>query len=267
MLRKTAWKRVPNSWGSKMNWAFTGWLKVNPGNSEQFFRRWAKNTRWLINMQNRGQIWRKTTLEVTESQNSQFVLNTKFKRQPVKLSEDGCNILVLSLFSDETGGTVLNSLKTVYLIKSDTSQCWITKIKTRGNNRINKTSSRFFSQGRMEPIRLKDKYEERHTSLMWSDIDNVWSILTPKYLTDFWSEMSVSRILMASQSNCSTREAVPTIKTSVLSALSMSLLRSIQHEIALIHSWMDNLAHSKSSTNQLLDNSVSSAYLWNEQLC
>ena len=86
---------------------------------------------------------------------------------------------------------------------------------------------------------------------MWSDIDKVWSILTPKYLTDFWSEMSVSKILMAS-----TREAVPTIKTSVLSALSMSLLLSIQHEIALIHSWMDNLAHSKSSTKQLLDNSI-----------
>ena len=119
----------------------------------------------------------------------------------------------------------------------------------------------------MKPIRLKDKHEERHTSLMWSNIDKVWSILTPRYLTDFWSEMSVSRILMASQSNCSTWEAVPTIKTSVLSALSMSLLLSIQHEIALIHSWMDNLAHSKSSTKQLLDNSVSSAYLWNEQLC
>ena len=57
-----------------------------------------------------------------ESQNGQFVLNTKFQRQPVKLSEDGCNMLVLSLFSDETSRTVLNSLKTIYLIRSDTSQ-------------------------------------------------------------------------------------------------------------------------------------------------
>ena len=32
-----------------------------------------------------------------ESQNSQFVLNTKFQRQAVKLSEDGCNMLMLSL--------------------------------------------------------------------------------------------------------------------------------------------------------------------------
>ena len=134
--------------GSKMKWAFTSWLKVNPGNFEQFFRRWTKNTQWLINVQNRGQIWRKSTLEMTESQNSQFVLNTKFQRQPVKLSEDGCNMLVLSRFSDETGRTVLNSLKMIYLIRSDTSQSWITKIKTRGNNRINKTSSRFFSQVR-----------------------------------------------------------------------------------------------------------------------
>ena len=66
-----------------------------------------KNTWGLINVQNREQIWGKSTLEMTESQNSQLVLNAKFQRQPVKLSEDGCNMLVLSLFSDETGGTVL----------------------------------------------------------------------------------------------------------------------------------------------------------------
>ena len=219
-----------------------------------------------MNVQNRGQIWRKSTLEMTESQNSQFVLNMKFQRQPVKLSEDGCNMLLLSLFSDEMGRTVLNSLKTIYLIRSDTSQSWITKIKTRGNNRINKTSSRFFSQGKWSQYvsKIKMRSDIHH----WCDqIDKVWSILTPRYLTNFWSEMSVSRILMASQSNCSTREAVPTIKTSVLSALSMSLLLSIQHKIALIHSWMDDLAHSKSSTKQLLHNSVLSAYLWNKQLC
>ena len=76
----------------------------------------------VIKVQNRRQIWRKSTLEMTESKNSQFVLNTKFQRQPVKLSEDGCNMIMLSLFSNETGGTVLNSLKTIYLIRSDTSQ-------------------------------------------------------------------------------------------------------------------------------------------------
>ena len=86
--------------GSKMNWACTRWLKVNPGNFEQFFGRWSKNALWLISVQNRKQIWRKSTFEMTESQNSQFVLNTKFQRQPVKLSEDGCNMLTLPLFSD-----------------------------------------------------------------------------------------------------------------------------------------------------------------------
>ena len=135
---KATWKWVPNSRGGKMKRAFTGWLKVNLGN----FRRWSKNA-WLIIVQNRRQIWTKSTLEVTENQNSQFVLNTKFQRQPVKLSEDGCNMLMLSLFSDESGGTVLNSLKTIYLIRSDTSQGWITKIKTQGIIRIYKTSSPF----------------------------------------------------------------------------------------------------------------------------
>ena len=54
-----------------------------------------------------------------------------------------------SFFSNETGGTVLDSLKTIYLIRSDTNQGWITKIKTRGNNRIYKTSSRFVSRVRV----------------------------------------------------------------------------------------------------------------------
>ena len=30
-VTKVAWKRVPNSRGNKMKWAFTGWLEVNPG--------------------------------------------------------------------------------------------------------------------------------------------------------------------------------------------------------------------------------------------
>ena len=49
-VTNVAWKRVPNIRGSKMKWAsITGWLKVNPGNFEQFFRRWSKNAWWLIN--------------------------------------------------------------------------------------------------------------------------------------------------------------------------------------------------------------------------
>ena len=137
--------------------------------------------------------WERVPSKWRKAKAASLWLNTKFQRQPVKLSEDGCNMLIFSLFSDETGGTVLNSLKTIYLIKSDATQGWITKIKTRGNNRIYKASSRFFSQFRaMELIRLKDKNEERHKSLMWSEIhvDKVWSILTPRYLTDFWNEMS-----------------------------------------------------------------------------
>ena len=38
-VMKVAWKWVPNSQGGKMEWVFTSWLKVNPGNFEQFFRR------------------------------------------------------------------------------------------------------------------------------------------------------------------------------------------------------------------------------------
>ena len=46
----------------------------------------------------------------------------KCQRQPMKLNEDGCDMLMLSLFSDEISGTLLNSLKTIDLIKCDTGQ-------------------------------------------------------------------------------------------------------------------------------------------------
>ena len=59
---------------------------------------------------------------MTKSQNSQFVLNAKFQRQPVKLNEDGNDMLKLSLFSKERGGTILNSVKTIDLIRCDTGQ-------------------------------------------------------------------------------------------------------------------------------------------------
>ena len=95
-VTKTAWKRAPNSRGSKMKWAFTGWPKVNPGNLEQSLRRRVKNTRRPTNAQNRGQTWRKSTPKTTESQNSQPVPNTKPQRQPAKPSEDWCNTPVLS---------------------------------------------------------------------------------------------------------------------------------------------------------------------------
>ena len=58
---------------------------------------------------------RNSTLEMAENQISQFVLDTKFQKQPVKLSDDWCNMLALSFSSDETGGTVLNSFKTIYI--------------------------------------------------------------------------------------------------------------------------------------------------------
>ena len=38
-VTNAALKRVPNSRGSKMKWAFTGWLKVNLGNFEPFFQK------------------------------------------------------------------------------------------------------------------------------------------------------------------------------------------------------------------------------------
>ena len=59
---------------------------------------------------------------MAKKQVSQFILDMKFDRQPVELSEDGCNMLIFPLFRNKRGGTVLNSLKATQFISSDTNQ-------------------------------------------------------------------------------------------------------------------------------------------------
>ena len=124
-----------------------------------------------------------------------------------------------------------------------------------------------WQEGRIQPIRLNDRNDERQTSLMWLDMDSVWSNLTPRYLTDSCILISEFKIVKELLATCFTREAVPTIITSVLSVFSINSLLSIQHNMSLIHFWIAILVNSNFSGGPLWNTTVSSAYLWKEQLC
>ena len=82
-------------------------------------------------------------------------------------------------------------------------------------------------------------------------------------LKEVWKMVSESKIWIESLSIWLIREAVPTDIASVLSVFSLSLLLSIQCEIAQIHSWTDVLVDPMSSGAPDCDIWVSSAYLWN----
>ena len=107
----------------------------------------------------------------------------------------------------------------------------------------------------------------KHHWCDWMDMDSVWSNLTPRYLTDSCILISEFKIVMELPATCFTREAVPTIITSVLSVFSINLLLSIQHKMSLIHFWIVILVNSNFSGGPLWNTMVSSAYLWKEQLC
>ena len=116
--------------------------------------------------------------------------------------------------------------------------------------------------GRIQPIRLKDRNDERQTALMmWLDMDSVWSNLTPRYLTDSCILISEFKIVMELPATSFTREAVPTIITSLLSVFSINLLLSTQHKMSLIHFWIAILVNSNFSGDPLWNTMSSSAYL------
>ena len=55
--------------------------------------------------------WKRIVKEA-ESKNCKFELNAERDRKPVKLLKEWSDMVTLALFHDETGSTVLNTLKT-----------------------------------------------------------------------------------------------------------------------------------------------------------
>ena len=94
-VTKAAWKQVPNSWGSKMELPFTGWITVKPRGILSIFIQKMIKKRAVVDKCAKE----KTDTEEEYPRNdgkpkSLFELNTKFQREPVKLSENGCNMLI-----------------------------------------------------------------------------------------------------------------------------------------------------------------------------
>ena len=116
-------------------------------------------------------------------------------------------------------------------------------------------------------MRLSSINDVWQVLLIWSCIDSVRSILTPRYFTAFLKTMSLPPMLADSQFTSLRFEDVPTGITSVLSVLSFNLLLFIQRRTSSIHDWILDCADKNSWGGALFESSVSSAYLWKLQSC
>ena len=86
--------------------------------------------------------WERVVKEA-EGKDCKFKLNAERDRKPVKFLKKWSDMVALAFFHDETGSTVLNTLKTRKLLRRDARKRGVTIVKTRGDRSMNKSSSRF----------------------------------------------------------------------------------------------------------------------------
>ena len=81
--------------------------------------RGPETTGWLIDGKGRREIrWKRLVKEtISLCQHCKFELNAVFDGQPMKLKEEGCDMVALAFTKDKTGCTVLDTLKAVELIR------------------------------------------------------------------------------------------------------------------------------------------------------
>ena len=70
------------------------------------------------------------------------------------------DMVALAFFHDETGSTVLNTLKTRKLLRRDTRKRGVTIVETRGDRSMNECSSRF---GRKKGANRRDASESKES--------------------------------------------------------------------------------------------------------
>ena len=68
-------------------------------NCEQSFCRRTKAAQWLICAERRRQVWRKSAVEVTESERCELVLNAVFYWESVEFCQKRCDMITLRFFS------------------------------------------------------------------------------------------------------------------------------------------------------------------------
>ena len=77
---------------------FTEVFQVCFWNFEQSLDRRTKGPRWLICAERRRQVWRKSAVEVTESERYELVLNAVFYWDPVEFFQKRCDMITLRFF-------------------------------------------------------------------------------------------------------------------------------------------------------------------------
>ena len=136
-------ERVPDLRGRGGEGAASGRFKRCRRNNKKPFRRRTKCPRWLVQREGARKVDWERVVKEAEGKNCKFKLNAERDRKPVKFLKEGSDMVALAFFHDETGSTVLNTLKTRKLLRRDARKRGVTIVKTRGDRSMNKSSSRF----------------------------------------------------------------------------------------------------------------------------
>ena len=136
-------ERVPDLRDRGREGAASGRFKRCRRNNKKPFRRRTKCPRWLVQREGARKVDWERVVKEAEGKNCKFKLNAERDRKPVKFLKEGSDMVALAFFHDETGSTVLNTLKTRKLLRRDARKRGVTIVKTRGDRSMNKSSSRF----------------------------------------------------------------------------------------------------------------------------
>ena len=88
-------QRVPGRRSNVTKTTSTEGFQVCLWNCEQSFCRRTKEARWLICAERRRQVWRKSAVEVTESERCELVLNAIFYWESVEFFQKRCAMITL----------------------------------------------------------------------------------------------------------------------------------------------------------------------------
>ena len=136
-------ERVPDLRGRGREGAASGRFKRCRRNNKKPFRRRTKCPRWLVQREGARKVDWERVVKEAEGKNCKFKLNAERDRKPVKFLKEWSDMVALAFFHDETGSTVLNTLKTRKLLRRDARKRGVTIVKTRGDRSMNESSSRF----------------------------------------------------------------------------------------------------------------------------
>ena len=84
---------------------------------------------------------RSETMKCFKRQKKDFKLNTEVNREPVKISQNRCYMIMFGRKNNETSSSILDELKSIDYVVGETMEDRITVIKSRGDKSMNKSFS------------------------------------------------------------------------------------------------------------------------------